>query len=211
ERARVRHERLGARVGRVDGDVDDLRDRERPVADRLEALLVPVAVRDDVDRDADPERARELQRLEVARERDALPEGLEALLVDRLEAEEHVLEAERLPVFEDFLVLQEHVAARLEVVGLLDLPLLDLLADRVAVVLLDEGHVVDDEDARLLDRSELVADALDGALAVAAAVERPRRAEGAVPRAAARELDRSARVEDADEVLLPVAEQVARG
>src|SRR5262249_12323300 len=38
----------------------------------------------------------------------------------------------------------------------------------------------------------------------------PGAAEGAVPRAAARELDRSRRVEDADEVFFPVTEQIAR-
>src|SRR5262249_24988231 len=57
-------------------------------------------------------------------------------------------------------------------------------------------------------------DLLDGPLRrlhpVAPAVEGPCAAERAVPRAAAAELDRGARVELADEVLPPVVEQIAR-
>src|SRR6185295_9990492 len=47
--------------------------------------------------------------------------------------------------------------------------------------------------------------------AIAAPVEGPRAAEGAIPRAAAAELDGRARVELADIVLAPVAQQVTRG
>src|SRR5690606_21559348 len=46
-------------------------------------------------------------------------------------------------------------------------------------------------------------------LPVASTVEGPRAAEGAVPRTAARELDRCARIEVADEVLLPSPHQIA--
>src|SRR5438309_1635541 len=46
--------------------------------------------------------------------------------------------------------------------------------------------------------------------AVASAVEGPRAAEGAVPRATARELDRRTGIERAEKVPAPMAEQVAR-
>ena len=76
---------------------------------------------------------------------------------------------------------------------------------------LDEGDVVQDEQARLPDLLDLLHCPLGRLRAVAAPVEGPRAAEGAIPRAAAAELDRRARVELADIVLAPVAEQVARG
>ena len=60
---------------------------------------------------------------------------------------------ERLPEPEDLLVAQQHVAAGLQVVLLLDPAAGDRLADRHAVLGLDERHVVDDEDARLADRA----------------------------------------------------------
>ena len=134
----------------------------------------------------------------------------QALLVDRLEAEEHVFEAERLPELEHLLVAQQHVAARLEVVFLADAFPGDRLADGEAVLGLDEGDVVDDEDARLPDRRQLLDHALGADQPVAAAVERPGAAERAIPRTAARELDRGGRIEDADEILAPMTQQVAR-
>ena len=48
-----------------------------------------------------------------------------ALFVDRLEPEEHVLQAEPLPEAEDVLVAQQHVAAGLQVVLLVDPAALD--------------------------------------------------------------------------------------
>src|SRR5262249_22322089 len=87
----------------------------------------------------------------------------------------------------------------------------DRLADRETVAFLDEGDVVDDEDSRLLDSVELLGHDLRARGAVASAVEGPCAAEGAVPGTAPRELDRCARVERADEVLAPVAQQLAGG
>src|SRR6185436_19797047 len=109
------------------------------------------------------------------------------------------------------LVLDQHVAARLQVVLLADAPAIDLLGDREAVLRLDEGHVVHDEDVRLADTREILPRRFRGALAVAAPVEGPRAAERAVPRAAAGELDGGAGVEHADEVLVAAPAEVARG
>src|SRR4029450_9651233 len=114
-----------------------------------EAVAVPVGIRDQVDRDPHPERPRALERLEVLAEGDALAILAQALLVDRLEPQEHVLEAQALPETEDLDVAQEHVAARLQVVLLTDSLSRDRLAEAVAVFGLNEGDVVDDEDARL--------------------------------------------------------------
>ena len=75
-----------------------------------------------------PERAGELQRLEVLAQADPLAVALEPLLVDRLDAEEHVAEPELLPAREDLLVAEQHVAAGLEVVLLADAAPLDLVA-----------------------------------------------------------------------------------
>ena len=107
--------------------------------------------------------------------------------------------AERLPEAEHLLVAQQHVAARLQVVVLPDAGAGDRLAERHAVALLHEGDIVDDEDARFADPAQILDRALRADQTVAAAVERPGAAERAIPWAAARELDRGARVEHADE------------
>ena len=87
----------------------------------------------------------------------------------------------------------------------------DGLADGHAVLGLDERDVVDDEDARLADRGQLVRGGLGRLDPVAAAVERPGAAERAIPGAAPAELDRGAWVEHADEVLPAMAQEVASG
>ena len=73
-----------------------------------------------------------------------------------------------------------------------------------------EGDIVDDEDAGLGDRGELGGDPLRGFEPVAAVVEGPGAAEGAVPGTAAGELDRGRRVERADEIAAAMAKQVPR-
>ena len=85
------------------------------------------------------------------------------------------------------------------------------LADGHAVLGLDERHVVDDEDARLADRRQLVHGGLGRLDAVAPPVKRPGAAERAIPGAAPAELDRGAGVEHADEILAPMPQQVAGG
>ena len=115
-----------------------------------------------------------------------------------------------LPEAKHLLVAQQHVAARFEIVVLLDAGAGDRLADLHAVLLLDEGDIVDDEAAGLADRAEILDDPFRADQPVAAAVEGPGAAECAIPRAAARELDRGARVERAEKIFAAVAQQVAR-
>src|SRR5215467_5804382 len=201
---------LRARIRRVDRDIHDLRDLQAPLADHRETLAVPFRIGDQVDRDLDAERARELEGLEGVAERDPLAVLAQALLVDGLEPEEHVREAQARPHAEHVLVAEQHVAARLEVVLLADPAARDGLADLQAVLGLHEGYVVDDEHARLADRREVFYGPLRADHAIAPAVEGPRAAEGAIPRAAARELDRRARIERAEEVLAAALEQIAR-
>src|SRR5262245_49912758 len=182
--------------------MDDLRHRESPLAYDLEAALVPVAVGDDVDRHHEPELAGDLERLEVLPGRHALAMKLEPLLVEGLHAQEHVEEPELLPVREEITVLDEHIAARLEVVLLLDLPSLELLPDREAVLGVDERNVVHEEDIGLADGGQVFGHLQGGRLPVAPAVESPGAAEGAVPRAATGQLGGRARIEHAQEVLV---------
>ena len=85
----------------------------------------------------------------------------------------------------------------------------DRLADLHPVPLLHEGDVVDDENTRLADRPEILDDALRADHAIAAAVEGPGAAEGAVPRAAAREFDRGAGIERAEKIFPAMAQQIA--
>src|SRR5678815_5243555 len=115
---------------------------------------------------------------------------LQALLVDRFDAEEKVFDAEPAPEREHLLVAQQHVAAGLEIVFLLYSALGDGFPERLAVRGLDERDVVDDEDAGLLDSRELFHGHIDAHRAIGAAIEGPGAAEIAVPGAAARELDR---------------------
>ena len=78
------------------------------------------------------------------------------------------------------------------------------------MLLLDEGNIIDDEYAGLADRGEVIDHPLRADRAIAAAIEGPGAAEGAIPRASARELDRGAGIEDADEIFAPVTQEVAR-
>src|SRR5262249_30416401 len=75
---------------------------------------------------------------------------------------------------------------------------------------MNEGHIVNDEDARLFDAGQVFARPFWAHFAVAASVEGPRAAEGAVPRTAAREFNRGARIERTDEVALAAGDQVSR-
>jgi hypothetical protein len=117
----LRQPGLGARVGSLHGDVDDLRHRQRPLPDELEPRLVPVRVGDDVDGHAHPHGPGQLKRLVVYLGRGLLAERPQSFLIERLQAKEHVVQAEPPPAPEYLLVLDQHVGAGLEVVLLLDL------------------------------------------------------------------------------------------
>ena len=115
----------------------------------------------------------------------------------------------RSPDLEYFLVAQQDVAARFQVILLLDAFARDRLADGEPVPVLDERHVIDDEHAGLLDASQVLDRPLGADRAVAAAVKGPGAAERAIPGAAARELDRSAWIERAHEVPAAMTEDRA--
>src|SRR6202035_3057404 len=104
-----------------------------------------------------------------------------------------------------------HVAAGFEVIALVDPGTGDRLAQFHAVAFLDEGDIVDDENTRLADRFEILDNAFGAHHPVGAPVKSPSAAERAIPRTAARELDRGARIEDAKEIFAAVAQQVAGG
>src|SRR5439155_2998038 len=72
-----------------------------------------------------------------------------------------------------------------------------------------ECHVVADEDAGLPDPRQVFHRALRADDPIAPAVEGPRAAKRAVPRAAAGELDRRAWLEHAEEVAAAMAQQIA--
>jgi hypothetical protein len=152
----------------------------------------------------------ELQRLEIAPERDALAELPQSVLVDRLDAEKDVGDAELLPELEHFLVAKQHVAARFQIEVLADALAGDRLANRKTVLVLDEGDIVDDEHPRLADGGEILDHPFRADRPIAAAIERPGAAERAIPRASARELNRCAGVQDADEIFAAMAHEIAR-
>src|SRR5271170_4433647 len=151
---------FGPRIGRVDTEIDDLGDFETPFAHDAKALVVPVGIGDQIDRDDQTERPSEFQRLETAAERHALAVSLQTLLVDRLEADEDVLQAEGLPEAKYLLVAEQYVAAGFEVVALFDPGAGDRLAELHRVALMDKGDVVDDKDPRLADAAQILDDPL---------------------------------------------------
>src|SRR5439155_23600127 len=106
--------------------------------------------------------------------------------------EEHVRDAKLFPEAEHLLVAQQHIAAGFEVVALPDAGARDSIAQLHAVTLLHEGDIIDDEDAGLADPSQILDHPLGAQQAIAAAIKGPGAAERAIPRAAARELDRGA-------------------
>jgi hypothetical protein len=145
----------------------DVGDAGGPFAHDGETLLVPGGIGDQVDRHLDADLARDFQRLGVGAHGDALAVQLQALGVDRFQAEEEIAETQLAPIGEDLAVLQQHVGAGLEIEALLDAALLHLGADREAVLGMDEGDVIDDEDIGLLDRLQLLADLLRRGAAIA--------------------------------------------
>src|SRR6516164_1824363 len=185
---------LGPRIGSVDADIDDVGHFQTPVADDPKALVVPAGVGDQVYRDIDAERAGEFDSLEIAAERNPFAVFPQPLLVDGFEAEKHGFEPEPLPQAERLLVAQQHVAASFQVISLADTGAGDRLADLHPMALMDKSNVVDDENPRLADRPKILDDAFRADQSVTAAVKGPRAAERAIPRTAARELDRGARV-----------------
>src|SRR5262249_7305437 len=151
--------------------------------------MVPVRIGDQVDRDHDPERAGEFERLEIAAQRNPLAMLAQTFFVDRLKADEHVFKPELSPEAEYLLVAQQHVAASLEIILLADAGADDRLGDFHPVSLLHKGHVVDDKHTGFADRPQVLDDALRAHDPVAAAVKGPGAAKGAVPWAAPRELN----------------------
>ena len=158
----------------------------------------------------DAERAGEFERFEIAPERHALAIFLQSLVVDRFEPEKHVGDAELLPEAEHVLVAQQHVAAGFEIIFFLDPGARHRLAKLEPVALVNEGDVIDDKDARLADRAQILDDPLRADETIGAAVKRPGAAERTIPRTAARKLDRCARVEHAEKIFSPMPQQVAR-
>src|ERR1051326_6307719 len=201
---------FGPRIGGVDADIDDFRLLQTPIAHDAEALAVPVRIGDQVDCDMDAERAREFQGLEIAAERHALAIFFEPVLIDRFEPEKHVGDPELFPEPEHLLVPQQDVAAGFEVIALFDAAPRDGFAELRAMPLMHKGDIVDDENSRLADLPQILDDALRAQQAIAAPVKGPGAAERAVPRTAAREFDRGARVENADKIFSPVPQQIAR-
>jgi hypothetical protein len=197
-------------VGRIDADVDDFRDLQTPLAHDLEPSAVPGGIRDQVNSDRDPQRPGEVERFKILAQRDALSVEGEALFVDGLDANEHVGESKGLPETEHLLVPQQHIPARFEIVLFADSPAGDRLTDGHPLFALNEGDVIDNEDAGLPDAAQVINDGLRTADAIRAAIKGPGAAERAVPWAASSKFDGCARIEDTDEVRAPVTEQIPR-
>src|SRR5262249_51515326 len=117
--------------------------------------------------------------------------------------------AELLPELKHLLVAEQDVAACFEIESFADSLSRDRLADLKAMPYLNECDIINDENARLRDRSQVLDYAFRVEQPIAAAIEGPGAAERAVPRATAREFDRGAGVERADEIFAAVAQEGA--
>src|SRR5205814_2124941 len=135
---------------------------------------------------------------------------LQSLLVDCFKAQEHGIQAESLPKFEDLLVAQEHIAACFEIITFPDSAAGNRFAKLHTVLGLYEGYVVHDKNSRLTDLCQFLDRALRCLHAVVATVERPRAAKDTVPRTAATELDGSSRIELAYKILPAMPNDIAR-
>ena len=79
--------------------------------------------------------------------------SFQPLIVDGFDVEEHVLEAQALPMPKNFLVAQEEVSARFEIILLSNVAAFDLACQRESVHRLNEGDVINDEHTRFANRS----------------------------------------------------------
>ena len=202
---------LRARIRRRDGEVHDLGHRHRPIAHDRELPLVPARVGDDVDRDGETDLPRHFEGAEVLVGRDALAVELEAFLVQRFEAEEHVVQPQAAPVLEDLAVAKQDVATGLEVVLLAYPKPFQLMADGQPVLRMYERDVVHQKDVGLGDARDIRSGGRRRDPPIATTIESPGAAERAVPGTAARQLGGGAGIEHADEVLVPTPGQIARG
>ncbi len=168
---------FGAGIGGRDREMHDLGDGERPIAHDVEATLIPIGVDDEVHRDADADRARDLECFGIGSQRDALAVCLEAVFVDRLEAEEEILKSKSAPIGEDLGVLAQHVRAGFEIIALADATLLDFVPNGEAVLGADEGNIVNDKEVGFRDGGEIGNRCLRARDSVSAAIERPGAAE----------------------------------
>src|SRR4029077_6997232 len=200
---------LGTRVRRVDADIDDLRDLLAKLTDHSKTVPIPGGVGNQIDGHGHPQRAGKLERIEVLAKSYPLAKLFQAFLVNGLDTQKHVLEPNIPPELENLLVAQEDVASGFQVILLLDAAFGDHLADAHPVLCLNKGDVVQEEHARFFNSAQFFDRALRGFSSVTSPVESPCAAEYAIPRAAAAELDRGARVKHANKVLAAVAEQIS--
>src|SRR6201987_2395051 len=103
---------LRSRIWRVDGDVNDLGDLQRPFADGFEVALVPIGIGDDVYGGVNVQRSGAFEGFDILFYGDALAVALEALVIDSFDTEKHIFQDEALPHFENFFVAYEDIAQR---------------------------------------------------------------------------------------------------
>src|SRR6185295_357649 len=122
---------------------------------------------------------------------------LESFLINGFHAYKHVPQTELFPKGEHLLVTKEDIASSLQVILFLDPLPGDGFAYVHTVFGLNECHIVHDEDAGLLDSLQLFHHLVRACGTIATPIKGPCTAEGTIPRAASRELDRRTRVQDA--------------
>src|SRR5439155_13214508 len=161
--------------------------------DEVKMRLIPVRIGNNVDGDDQSELTRHLQGLQILIESDTLAVQSQRLIVQRLGGKKHVQESQTLPIGEDLTIAEYHVTTRLQIIPLPDPALFYGPPDRHAVLRMDERHVIDNKHVGLADPCEVFHDGFWGAVPIATTIKGPGAAEGAVPRTATRELNRSGR------------------
>src|SRR5262249_38741975 len=155
---------------------------------------------DQIDRQVYAERSGEFERLEIAAQWHPFAVFAQPLLVDRFEPEKDVGHAKVPPEAKQLLVAQQYIATRLKIELLFDAGSRHRLSEFGAVPFVNKCHIVDDKHPRFADTAQIVDHPVGADQPIAAPIESPGATERAIPRTAARKLDRSAWIEDAKKI-----------
>ena len=120
-------------------------------------------------------------------------------------------ESEFSPPLKDVRILQQDIAAGLEVVFLADSAFFHRSGNRIPVLGMNECHVIDDENIGLFDGCQFRRRSFRGRAPVAAPIESPGAAEGAIPGTAPGKFDGCAGIQFADEIFVAPAGQIPGG
>src|SRR5262249_41238838 len=108
-------------------------------------------------------------------------------------------------------VAEQHIPPCFQIVLLLDSTSRNRLPDCHAVLGLNKGDVINDEDAWLLNPAEIIDNDLRAGHPITSSIKGPGAAERTIPWTSAREFDGCAGIKDADEIFVTMTNEVSCG